>query len=128
MQQAPTFILQSLMGLLGMSPTLLVYLVAMIVAFVYWNRHPRPCLLVLLAVGLMLFTTVGFMVLQMYVINSRVMNQWRGMTLGSVLTVIGLVRSIIQAGAFGLLLMAVFTDRPRPVNPVGPSYSGNSMQ
>jgi len=31
-------------------------------------------------------------------------------------------------GVFARKQMAVFTDRPRPVNPVGPSYPGNPMQ
>jgi len=128
MATSPNFILQSLGALIMMSPMLLFYLVAMIVSFVYWNRHQRVCLLVLLAVGLMMFTSIGSMVLQRYLINALQANLWRGKTLGYVLRATGLVSTIIRAGAFGLLLLAVFTDRPRPVNPAGPSYPGNLTQ
>ncbi|HUU70798.1 MAG TPA: hypothetical protein VM186_14820 [Planctomycetota bacterium] len=128
MATAPNFIVQSLMRLAWISPMLLFYLLAMILSFVYWNRHPRPCLLVLLAVGLMLFTTVGFMVLQAYIVNMIVKNRWSSAQLSYVFAAIGLVRSIIHAGGLGLLLLAVFTDRPRSAIPAGPAAPESPMQ
>ena len=128
MATSPNFILQSLGALIMMSPMLLFYLVAMIVSFVYWNRHQRVCLLVLLAVGLMMFTSIGSMVLQWYLFNALQANQRGGMTLGYVLRAISLVSTIIRTGGLGLLLLAVFTDRPRPVNPAAPSDPGNLIQ
>ncbi|MGH9823646.1 MAG: hypothetical protein ACREDR_10390, partial [Blastocatellia bacterium] len=47
-------------------PILFVSSVGVILAVVFWSRAPRPCLLTLIAMGLLLIATVSILCIQGY--------------------------------------------------------------
>jgi hypothetical protein len=102
--------------LLGQVPTLLVYIVGIVLALVFWRRAPIPCGLTLLALGILLFTTLGQTFLTFYMIHSM-----RGAgnpeSFGWMMFVIGIASAILRAGAVALLLAAVFVGRNVAVRP-----------
>ena len=52
-------------------PALLVYLIALVLAVVFLNRCLIPSVLTLIAVGILLMTSVGFTVIQAYLIETQ---------------------------------------------------------
>ena len=104
-------ITQFLMQLLGQTPMLLVYLIGMGTAFVFWRRCPSTAVLVLLGSGLLLLISVEGTFAFQYIIQSRHDWGWRDEKMGTVLTALGLVNSVIGALAFALLLAAAFVGR-----------------
>jgi hypothetical protein len=113
------------------SPYLLVDMVAVILALLWWRRHPRTSLLTLLAIGLSVAVAVlgGFMLafLPDYLygfpgIYDRSFEEKRFLT-----RMIMLVRNVLGALAYGLLVVAVFSGRPEKTLHYGLSVdSGDS--
>ena len=104
-------------------PVLIVIIVGMVLALVYWRRYPLPCLLTLIATSIMLINRMlDFLIY--YLLYSTNFSIWR---FGTWLTIaIGVGFSMVNAAAFGLLLVAVFVGRKgaQPANkylPVEPS-------
>src|SRR5262249_18712348 len=110
-QSMGDIVITALMQLLGQSPVLVVYLVGMILALVFWRRYPGPCLLVLLATGFLLVVTVAQTFVAQYLMRARADLDWNHEQLGWMLSVIALTGSILRAIGFGLLLVAVFLGR-----------------
>ncbi len=104
-------ILPSLSQLLVQSPVLLVYLLGMILAFVFWHRSPSTGTLVLLGTGLLLFSSIVWPFVFQYVIRMRAEWGWEHERLGAVLSGIGLVASFIHAVGLALLLVGAFVGR-----------------
>src|SRR5262245_41368828 len=104
------------MQLASQVPMFLAYLVAMVLAIVYWQRCRMACLLPLIASGLLLGLALGQTVLTSYVIHFQ-NDMGGGPGIGSTLTMIGLAGNVLRALAFGLLLAAVFADRQRVEDP-----------
>jgi hypothetical protein len=104
------------MQLASQTPMFLAYLVAMVLAIVYWQRCPMPSLLTLIASGLLLGLALGQTVLTSYLIHFQ-SDMGGGAGIGSTLTMIGLAGNVLRALAFGLLLAAVFADRRRVEGP-----------
>ena len=57
--------------LAGQSPVLFVYLVGMVLALVFWRRYPRPCAFTLIAVGLLILTSIGQTFVNFYFVVYR---------------------------------------------------------
>jgi len=105
-------LLPFLTQLAGQSPVLLMYLVGMVLAVVFWRRYPRPCAFTVSAMGLLLLTSVGQTFATLYFIA------YRGISLGQesgglawMLMASTLVGTLLRALAFGLLLAAIFVGR-----------------
>lgn len=64
-------IIHFLMHLLGQSPVLLAYLVGMVLALVFYQRCPRPATLALIAMALLLATTLARSFLLTYSLRAR---------------------------------------------------------
>ncbi|RME49986.1 MAG: hypothetical protein D6796_03930 [Caldilineae bacterium] len=90
--------------LAGQSLLLLVYLVGIVLALVFWRRYPRPCAFTLGAMGLLLLTTIGQTVMTFYF-------AYRFGPTPRLIAGSALVSTLIRAVAFGLLLAAIFVDR-----------------
>src|SRR5215207_10536604 len=95
--------------LAGQAPVLLVYVVGLILCALWSRRAPSAAMYAMIGCGLLLMTSVGVTVLQMYYINNRGAQP----TLGYVMFVIGVTGSILRAVGIGLLLAGVFAGRPR---------------
>jgi hypothetical protein len=117
-----------LMQLLGQFPVLVVYVVGVILASLFWRRYPGPCLLVLLATGLLLVVTVTQPFVTQYLFRARSDLGWANEKLGRMVGAVGMTGSLLRAIGLGLLLAAVFLGRgvtqrvgPNPaLQPTGP--------
>jgi len=105
------FFIQFLTQLLGQAPVLLVYLVGMVLALVFWRRCPRPAMLTLIGMALLLVTTLVQSFLFIYLVWARDDFGWSQERLGWMLSANGLMGSVIRAAAFALVLTAVFMGR-----------------
>ena len=89
------------------SPLLAIWLLGMIVAATRWKKHPKVSLLTILALGGLSLELVTMQFVYRFVLPPLV-NGRMGMDIGTVYKIIGFVRAVINAGLYGLLLMAVF--------------------
>jgi len=110
----------SLTQMLVQAPVLLVYLLGLILAFVFWRRCPTPSLLVVAAIGLLLLVTVTQPFVTQYLIQARTEIGWTHEKLGWVFSTLAVTSSCVRAAAVGLLLAAVFLQR-RISQPAGPN-------
>jgi hypothetical protein len=107
--------------LLGISPVLLVYIIGIVLAAVWWGRWPLTCGLVM--AGLMILLVVGLV--QPYIQLSMTLNRTGSMSsLGQQIMLLGIVSNVLRAGGIALLLFGAFSGRPTdeipsafPVNP-----------
>jgi hypothetical protein len=97
--------------LASQAPVLFVYLVAMILALVFWRRCPSPCALTLIAAGLLLVTSLMQSLLVLYLGRARMELGWSDEQYRWVLSANAVVWSVIRAVAFSLLVIAVFIGR-----------------
>jgi hypothetical protein len=100
-------------NLVMLSPWLLVELVGFIMALVWWRRHPRVSLLVLLAIGLNVSVAIGGSFLTIWLSYYSIQHDWRYAQRAAWYTVINATRGSLMAAESALLLSAVFTDRVR---------------
>jgi len=112
-------ILPSLSNLLVQTPVLLVYLIATVLALMFWRRSPSTGILVLLGAGLLLFVGVLWPFAFQYAIVMRGELGWEHENLGVALQVLGLISSLARAVGVGLLVAAAFVGRRASAN--GPS-------
>ena len=101
---------QMLAQLLAQSPMLVVYLIGLVMALAFWGRHPGPCLLTFLSMGLLLLTSVGVTYVQVEWVRGQAL-RGSAVTLGERLRLLAIVASFVRAGATGLLIWAVFSGR-----------------
>ncbi len=109
--------LPTLTSLLIQLPLFLVWLVAWILALVFWRRHPKVSLLTVRAL-------TGFLILS---VVSTYLNLWlpldlrdRGMSvsqIGVFLSVKGIVITLIETGLWTLIVIALFGWRKKKENP-----------
>jgi hypothetical protein len=113
--------------LVMMSPWLVVELVGFILALVWWRRHPRVSLLVLLAIGLGVSASIGYSFLMIWLSCYSIQRGWRREQTMALNTLIGWSSTSLRAVELFLLLSAVFTDRVRKGRLPGlPPGSGGS--
>jgi hypothetical protein len=90
--------------------------VAVILALIWWRRHPRVSLLTLLAIGLSVTVSIvgNFLLLWLpvYLIpEPSETNDWRFEERIVLMEWIGIFRNVVGAVALALLIVAVFIDR-----------------
>src|SRR5262249_50297779 len=82
-----------------------------LLAVVFWQRYPTPCLFTLIAAGLLLVLAVGQTLLNQYLIEAYRDWGWGHERLEWVFGAGTLVSRVLRATAVGLLLVAVFIGR-----------------
>jgi hypothetical protein len=97
-----------LLGYLQQLPFLLVYLAGMILALVHWQRYPKVALLTFLGTALLFFQAVAGTFLEHVLLREIFVgagNHAQVMTMQFILRV---VRSFVIAGAWVMILFAIF--------------------
>lgn len=95
-------------------PVILVWLAGMILAIIYWKRHPWVSLLTFIAVTGILITSLVDTYLGMWL---PILLQQQGFSInqvGIVMGIRGLISSLMTAGFWILLLAAIFGWRNKP--------------
>ena len=116
------------LGRLGTeSPMLLVYLTGMILALVFWRRCPGPSLMTLIAMILLLVTTVSLGFSQAYFLQARVEKGWTNDTYSHILWITGFLGSFMHAIAFALLFGAIFSGRAQRAPSPAPYPGANRV-
>ena len=105
---------QLLTSLLAVGPLLLVNAVGFVLAVVYWKRHPRASVLLVIGLGVLIVVPV------VDIIVSTLGYPWlfgsaRSVTIRTVLPVIRVFWSILTAAGHGLIIWAVLADRRKPM-------------
>jgi len=111
--------LSFLTWLLATAPTLLVYVVGIVLAAVFWRRYPRPALLTLIAMIVLLLLAVGGTFWSFWLPQKLLEDGVSTQQVGVILGASAFVRSVIVAIAMGLMLAAIFgwrRDRTRLMN------------
>ena len=91
--------------LLVQLPLWVAWLVGIVLALVFWRKHPRPSMLALIAVVLLLLQSlVGIVELVWIVSQMRLTTEQRGV----LVSLLAGARTIISTVAWGLLLGAQF--------------------
>ena len=106
------FLQMAVRGLGIRLPFLLVCAGGLAVVLMRWSRHPRASLLALLGIGVLLVSSLATIVV--YDLVSLAMNRWQWpMERASMLyTATSFIAFTVDAVGMGLLLAAVFRDRP----------------
>jgi hypothetical protein len=110
---------QFIAQLLTQAPLLIAFLVGLILALLNWNRVPGPARMTCLAVVLLVALTFEQIWVQEYVVRNSSSSGTTGMQIAQTLRVIALVNNSLRAGAYGLLIAAVFMGRVAPTDQRG---------
>jgi preprotein translocase subunit SecY len=92
------------------SPFLLVYFVGVVVSAANMRRHRKPAAMALAAFTVLLVVTLGSGAVTSYLIYDINTSGGVGNTM-TLFRAIGIVAGVIEAGATGLLIAAVFAGR-----------------
>ena len=101
-------------------PLLAVFLVGIILALVRWQRHPAASGFALSGFIVLLSNAVLMSVIQALVIDSMSRRGGTNAQLGTILSVVNMVRILINVIGYSLLIVAVFigrSERPRRTEP-----------
>lgn len=107
------FLAQSISAYLTQIPVILVWLAGIVIAIYNRRRYPQAAVLTLIAVLLFLFTSLAgtaFNTWLPFALHARGMAASR---MGLIAGIISIVRAILNAIAFGLLLAAIFGWRQK---------------
>ncbi len=88
-------------------PIILVQIVGLVFALVYWRRHPKVSLLVVFALAISFCNTLSSLTATWLPIT-LVDQGWNYAQIGPLMTTMGLIASLVAAISLGLLLFAVF--------------------
>jgi hypothetical protein len=107
----------SLTQIAGQAASLVVYLIGIFLAIVFWKRYPVPSLCVFIGSLVLLVTMFGQILVSNYLlIHVRDAQGWTHEEIARALSFSAIVGSSIRAAAFGLVLAAVFIGRrPAPL-------------
>jgi hypothetical protein len=98
------------------APSLLVYLVAFILALVYMRRASIPCILTLVDVGILVITMLGMAVMQASLIDSRQVYGGDSERVARLMGSIALAGSYVRAAGLLFLVAAIFVGRRSQVS------------
>lgn len=108
-------------------PTLLVQFVGLVLALVWWRRHPTVSLVFLGAVLLLIVTNLAGAFLFTWLPQELQANQgWSMNQISNLLSVMSFGRSVSAALGWSLLLYAVFGERSGLAKVVRPGDWGQS--
>lgn len=89
-------------------PLLLVWLVGIILAGVYWRRNPVVSLLALVAISMLFLESLVATYLNLWLPVMLSQRGWGAGRIGTFLAAKGLLQSVMSAVAWGLLIAAIF--------------------
>jgi hypothetical protein len=95
-------------------PVILVWLIGLVLALVYWRRHPTVSLLAIIAIVGFLVTSLVGTYLSVWLPLTLQERGWSIGRIGILMTARGVIGSLISAVLWALLLAAVFGWRNRP--------------
>ena len=101
-------LVEALSSLLWQIPSLLAIVACLIAAFIRWKRHPRPSLMVVAGLFLLLAVTIIFAFIYAFVPNWLSGGEFK---LQTIVMIISFIYNSLWAVALALLLAAIFTDR-----------------
>ena len=102
-------------------PVLIVMVVGVIIAFARWKRHPKISLLTLLALSGQVILFAMNMILNLYA--GRVLfSTWTSDQISTFYTVKYIISSLIEAGLWVLVLLAIFNERGEQRQPAQGGY------
>jgi hypothetical protein len=106
-------------------PTLLIYMVGIGMGLACWRRSPKASFLVLLAMGIMLASTVMSIFLFWFVVEVG----WGELPLDTVLSILFMAGNVFNAVGLALLLVAVYRRAPSPSEPApGPAPAADPLR
>ncbi len=103
-----SFVSNALTQLGRQFPTLLVYMVGIGLGLAFWRRSPKTSFLVVLAMGIMLASTVVSIFLFWFVVEVG----WGGLPLETVLSILFMAGNVFNAVGLALLLAAAYGRAP----------------
>lgn len=109
--EASTTIISTLTNYLAQSPIFLVWIVGIVLASVRWSQHPRISLLTIIALAIMLVTSLVSTYLNVQLPVLMTEWGWDYPQIGLFFTIKGFVQAVIDTIAFVLLLLAIFSGR-----------------
>ena len=92
-------------------PLLLVYIGGIVAAIVLWRRCPRPSLLVTISCAVSIAVRCAWPFAYSSLWYLRESRGWSMRSFSYINSAVGLIETILDAGAFGLLLIAAFVRR-----------------
>ncbi|HEX3357030.1 MAG TPA: hypothetical protein VHS31_08675 [Tepidisphaeraceae bacterium] len=95
---------------LTMLPALVVYVLALAAALIFWSRAPRASLLTLIGIGILLLLTLVQPALQQRIITT---SRSSASSVGQTLQAMSLIFSLLRSAGMGVIICAVFIDRPK---------------
>jgi len=107
------------------APSLIVYLVGMVLAVIFIRKYLMPAILTLLAVIILLVTTVGVSFGQAYLATQRLEYGWSAVQYSQRLYLVSIPGSILRGLGAALLLAAVFVGRKTKEPPPHDKYQLN---
>jgi hypothetical protein len=93
-------------------PTLLVWIAGAVLALMHWRKHPQVSMFTLAALGIFMVLTVAGTILSVWLPVTIMRDSGDSNRLGITLAISGCIQSLIAAGAWGLILAAIFKGRP----------------
>jgi hypothetical protein len=104
-----------LLRLASSAPVYIVWLIGIVLALMRWRKHPQVSLMIVLALGMMLVTSIIFQYLYIWLPRRLLDGDLSSMSITRVYTVLGVIHSSVSAVGFGLLLVALFRWRHPPL-------------
>jgi hypothetical protein len=95
-------------------PTLLVSIAAIVITLIRWQRAPKPALYSLLGFGLLTFNAIFGVIFYAVIVGAAGSDR---MNMASVMSLVGIVRALLNAVGFVFLLIAIFTGREQKIEP-----------
>jgi hypothetical protein len=92
-------------------PVLLVYLIGFVLALLFFGRQPTAALLTLIGTGLLVLVTVAVVVVQAFLVQQRMEENWSVERFARLMSTVGLAGSIGRAIGLALVVAAVFVGR-----------------
>ena len=110
-------LIPTLTALAAQLPVVMVWIIGLVLALVFWKRNPRVSLLTLIAImGFIINMLVGTY-LSIWLPTMRDQG-WSINQIGTALGLIGFIRSFVGAILWGLVLVAIFGWREKAVSGV----------
>jgi len=92
-------------------PTLLVFLIAFVLALVYMGRARTPTILTLSGVGVLAVAAIGVAVIQAWLVDSRQADGRSAAEFARLMGIVAIAGSVVRAVGLGLFVAAIFVGR-----------------
>ncbi len=92
-------------------PTILVWIAGAVLALMRWRKYPQVSMFTLAALGIFLVLTIAGSILSIWLPVTLMRGDTDSGRMGIILAGSGCVQSLIAAGAWGLILAAIFKGR-----------------